>query len=121
MTADVFLALLLTHLLGDFVLQTDHQAKGKTTSWWCMAGHVVSYHALMLPVLWFATALPLGHILAVMAVSAGTHALIDRRWPVRWLLEHTGSRTFAQQFWGIIVVDQVLHISILIVLALVIA
>ncbi|MFF9645903.1 hypothetical protein [Kitasatospora aureofaciens] len=28
--------------------------------------------------------------------SAATHAVLDRRWPVRWLLQHTGSPAFAE-------------------------
>jgi Protein of unknown function (DUF3307) len=86
MVATVFLVLLGGHLLGDWVAQTDWQATNKTRSWAALAAHVTSYHLLMgtlllLPVLrdgW-----PAGKALVTLTVSAMTHAVIDRRWPVR--------------------------------------
>ena len=86
MTATVFLILLAGHLLGDWVAQTDWQATTKTRSWAALTAHVASYHLLMgllllIPILrdgW-----PAGKALAALAASAITHAVIDRRWPVR--------------------------------------
>jgi hypothetical protein len=116
MTTTVFLILLTSHLLGDWVAQSDWQATNKTRSWAALAAHVAGYHLVMgllllLPVLrdgW-----PAGKALAVLAVSAATHALIDRRWPVRALLRVAGSPGFATVEWGVIAVDQALHLSIL--------
>lgn len=95
MTATVFLALLASHLLGDWVVQTDEQAANKTCAWSALIGHVARYHLIMgalllVPVLrdgW-----PLGHALVALAVSAGSHAFIDRRWPVRRLLRPWAAR-----------------------------
>jgi hypothetical protein len=120
MTTTVFLILLTSHLLGDWVAQSDWQATNKTRSWAALAAHVAGYHLVMgllllLPVLrdgW-----PAGKALAVLAVSAATHALIDRRWPVRALLRVAGSPGFATIEWGVIAVDQALHLSILAMLA----
>ncbi len=42
---------------------------------------------------------------------AASHALIDRRWPVRALLRASGSPGFATVEWGVIAVDQALHLS----------
>jgi hypothetical protein len=116
MTTTVFLILLTSHLLGDWVAQSDWQATNKTRSWAALAAHVAGYHLVMgllllLPVLrdgW-----PAGKALAVLAVSAATHALIDLRWPVRALLRVAGSPGFATVEWGVIAVDQALHLSIL--------
>jgi hypothetical protein len=116
MTTTVFLILLTSHLLGDWVAQSDWQATNKTRSWAALAAHVAGYHLVMgllllLPVLrdgW-----PAGKALAVLAVSAATHALIDRRWPGRALLRVAGSPGFATVEWGVIAVDQALHLSIL--------
>jgi len=48
-------------------------------------------------------------------VSAVTHAFFDRRWPVRWLLEHIGSKGFAELkaagMDGMYLSDQALHQS----------
>jgi hypothetical protein len=119
MTATVFLALLAGHLLGDWVTQTDWQATTKTHSWPALAAHVTSYHLLMgtllLPVLrdgW-----PAGNALLTLIVSATTHAVIDRRWPVRALLRLTASPGFATVEWGVVAADQALHLSILAMLA----
>jgi hypothetical protein len=94
MTATVFLVLLAGHLLGDWVAQTDWQATTKTRSWAALTAHVASYHLLMgllllIPILrdgW-----PAGKALAALAASAITHAVIDRRWPVRALMRAAGS------------------------------
>jgi Protein of unknown function (DUF3307) len=120
MTATVFLALLAGHLLGDWVTQTDWQAANKTRSWTALAAHVTRYHLVMgllllLPVLrdgW-----PAWKALLVVTVSAATHAVIDRRWPVRALLRVAGSPGFATVDWGVIATDQALHLSILAMLA----
>ena len=120
MTTTVFLILLTSHLLGDLVAQSDWQATNKTRSWAALAAHVAGYHLVMgllllLPVVrdgW-----PAAKALAVLAVSAATHALVDRRWPVGALLRVAGSPGFATVEWGVIAVDQALHLSILAMLA----
>lgn len=116
MNGSVFVALLAGHLLGDWVIQTDYQAHHKTESWRAMAGHIATYHwfmaLILLPVLWHPSAL------AVLAVSAATHAFIDRRWPVRALLRATGSPVFAESTWGVLAADQALHVAVLAVCAL---
>jgi hypothetical protein len=120
MTTTVFLILLTSHLLGDWVAQSDWQATNKTRSWAALAAHVAGYHLVMgllllVPVIrdgWSAW-----KALAVLAVSAATHALIDRRWPVRALLRVAGSPGFATVEWGVIAFDQALHLSILAMLA----
>jgi hypothetical protein len=120
MTAIVFLVLLAGHLLGDWVAQNDWQATNKTRSWAALAAHVASYHLIMgllllIPIVrdgW-----PAGKALAALTVSALTHAVIDRRWPVRALLRASGSPGFATVEWGVIAVDQALHLFILTMLA----
>jgi hypothetical protein len=89
------------HNLADHVLQTDHQAAFKATSWRAMAGHVGSYHATQAAALAAADrALGLrlspARVAVAVAWSAGTHAFLDRRWPVRRALELTGSPGFAR-------------------------
>jgi hypothetical protein len=120
MTATVFLVLLAGHLLGDWVAQSDWQARTKTRSWAALAAHVATYHLVMgafllLPILrdgW-----PPWKALLALLVSAATHAVIDRRWPVRALLTASASPGFATLEWGVIAVDQALHLTILALLA----
>jgi Protein of unknown function (DUF3307) len=119
-TTTVFLVLLSSHLVGDWVAQSDWQATNKTRSWAALGAHVGRYHLLMgllllAPILrdgW-----PAWKALVVLGVSAASHALIDRRWPVRALLRAVGSQGLATLEWGVIAVDQALHLSILAMLA----
>jgi len=60
---------------------------------------------------------PAGKAVAALVVSAITHAVIDRRWPVRALMRAAGSPGFAAVEWGVIAVDQALHLFILAMLA----
>lgn len=134
MTDPLKLAVLLptlwvAHNVGDHLVQTDHQAGHKVTDWKAMAGHVGGYQATQ--------AVAVGAVLALtglrcspwaltvgMAFSAGTHAFIDRRWPVRKLLQHTGSSGFADlttPLNGPYLVDQALHHGCLLVAALIMA
>ncbi|WP_274914410.1 hypothetical protein [Streptomyces sp. WZ-12] len=61
---------------------------------------------------------------AGFAFSAGTHAFLERRWPVRWILEHTGATKFAALraagLNGMYLADQALHSGALLVSALLI-
>lgn len=136
--AAVVATLTAAHHVGDFLLQTDHQAACKpcsedrtvvcseSESWRALAGHVASYHAAQVVGLLVANrALGLklrpGRIAAGVAISAATHAVIDRRWPVRWWMDNTGSRDFRVKAGGAMHVDQTLHHTALWASALVIS
>lgn len=92
-------ALWAAHDLADHVVQTDHQAATKAHDWRGMAGHVGSYTATQAVALGALRAagvrLRPRSALAGLAVSAASHAFLDRRWPVVALLERTGSARFA--------------------------
>lgn len=126
-----FAALYAGHMVGDYVAQTHRQSLGKgTPAGWVkpMAGHLASYGACQ--VLALAALLVVGVHMPVWAAAAGvafslaTHGFIDRRWPVRWLLEHTGSKPFAELashgMNGMHLADQALHIGCLFISALII-
>lgn len=112
---DIFPLLFAAHMLGDWIIQTDKQALSKMSSWWAMAGHVLTYHLVMalfvLP-FWHDRWAALGFV-----VSAASHGFIDRRWPVRWLLRKTGSPNFAELTWGVLSADQALHAFFLCLMA----
>lgn len=112
-------AVLAGHLVGDWIVQTDWQAANKTTSWKANQQHMVGYHLALAAFCAFAMSAAL--VLVIVGVSWVTHSIIDRRWPVRLLMEHTGSRPFSQTTFGVIAVDQALHLSILATLAGVLA
>jgi hypothetical protein len=108
---DLFLLVLAGHLLGDFVAQTDWQATNKEKSWRADLAHVLTYHATMAVLV-----VPVWHdwgAVRFLAISVGTHALLDRRWPTKLVLGATGSKGFSTVSWGVIAADQALHLSIL--------
>lgn len=121
------------HNLADHVTgQCDWQAAGKGApkpeevaegasphrGWLANLAHVAQYH-LTLAVLGFVAwlVLPLSWsvpgVVAALLWSAATHALLDRRWPVRWLLDHLGASQFARLaaggMNGMYAADQALH------------
>jgi hypothetical protein len=131
--------LMVSHNIADHVLgQTDRQAAGKGApspeqvaeganphaGWGACLAHVGQYHLVMLALLGLAdAALPLtmswAGMMAGLGFSAVTHAFLDRRWPVRWLLRATGSPEFAQLsasgLNGMYLADQALHALALLV------
>jgi hypothetical protein len=63
-------------------------------------------------------------MVAGLGFSAVTHAILDRRWPVRWILQHVGAPEFADlktPICGMYLADQALHYGCLWVAALLIA
>lgn len=134
MTILAFAAILCTlfaaHHLADHVLgQTDTQAAAKAgpgwTGWAADLRHVVQYHlviAVMVGITVAVLDVPLTATGATagLSVSAGTHLFWDRRWPVRWVLEHAGARQFARLgspdrvqvgMNGMYLADQSLHLA----------
>jgi hypothetical protein len=115
------------HNVGDHLVQTDHQAGHKATSWAAMAGHVGGYTATQVGAL--ATIRPLlgvrpslRRLVTAVAFSAVTHAFIDRRWPVKAMLRATRSPAFAEMLTpicGPYQADQALHHACLIGSALI--
>jgi hypothetical protein len=125
--------LVAAHQLADHIVQTDNDAKDKAApglnGWRHLLCHVGTYHATALVML-LITAVALHMPLTVTGMAAGlgfsaiTHALLDRRWPVRWILQHTGSAAFADRMspiCGMYLADQALHYGCLWVAALLIA
>lgn len=96
----VYAALMTAHDVSDHVIQTDHQAANKAGPGWvgarAMAGHVGGYTVAQVLAL-RAVGVPLlsWRTLAGVALSAASHAFLDRRWPVTRVMELTGSAGFA--------------------------
>ncbi|MFI5932883.1 DUF3307 domain-containing protein [Actinoplanes sp. NPDC051494] len=127
------ITLIAAHQLGDHVLQTDRQAARKADpgleGWTSMALHVGTYHLaaivmLLAAFLGLGLDVPVRGFIAGIAFSAVTHAFLDRRWPVRFILRRTGAPGFALReapVNGMYVADQALHYGCLWVSALLIA
>jgi len=129
MFASLFVLLYLSHLVADYVLQTDHQASRKAdpgrAGWSADLAHAATHAAVTALVLGVgALALHGGpgvvpETLAVVSIAA-THAVIDRRWPIRWLMMRTGQSGFYKA-GGAAHVDQVAHVTVLVTAALALA
>jgi hypothetical protein len=127
--AAAFVALYVGHQLADHGAQSDRQANGKVGKGWpaarAMAAHVGTHGALQ--TLLLCALIPLGVAVSPAGLAAGvswsmaTHAFIDRRWPVLWLLHHTGSSGFAtldgRPVNGPYLTDQAIHVVCLFVAA----
>lgn len=117
-----FPLLLAAHFIGDWILQTDHQARWKVEAlknrqgFAGMSNHLWGYHTLIL-LACMVCGIGGWQTLVIYLVSYATHFVIDLRAPVKWLMCQTGSSDFANTSWGVIAVDQALHLSILATLA----
>jgi len=103
--AAVYAALFAGHQVADHWIQTQHQADTKGQPGWrgrlACARHVATYGATQLVALGLLalaadlTVSPAG-LAAGMAINLTTHYLADRRTPLLWLAERTGSARFWQ-------------------------
>lgn len=126
MFATTFILLYVGHLLADYPLQTDHQAACKAdrsaAGWRANVAHAGT-HVLACAVALAVGAVVLGERPSVLASAAAlawigiTHAVIDRRWPVRWWMRVARQERFAQH-GGTAHVDQTAHITAIAIAAL---
>lgn len=110
----VFDWLLVGHLVGDFLLQTNEMARRKAQSWPWLLMHLGSYMAVMtalLGVLALTSSIPLWAAGLGWLVIGVTHAILDRRDFTRWWMRVVGISP--DVMWLQIAVDQVFHIVIL--------
>lgn len=82
-------------------------------SWRANQVHVATYTLTLAVCLVPLSNVALWRSLAALGGSWVLHSIIDRRWPVRWLMEHTGSVAFAGTALGMLAVDQSLHVATL--------
>ena len=108
--------LLVGHLVGDFLLQTDGMAKYKADSWSWMLRHVGLYLAVMVVVLGayaLSNPVPLWALGLALLFIGVTHIILDRRgFTLGWmrLIGITQDHD-----WLTIVADQVFHVLVLVV------
>ncbi|MFD4933349.1 DUF3307 domain-containing protein [Streptomyces virginiae] len=126
MFATLFILLYVAHLVSDYALQTDHQSELKAqrtrAGWLANLSHagthvLVSAAALGAAVAVLDTPLTLPAAAGILVWVGLSHGFIDRRWPIRWWMDNTGSAAFAQR-GGAAFVDQTAHITALLLAAL---
>lgn len=110
--------LLISHLVGDFLIQTDSMARYKAQRWSWMLAHISVYMVLVTTVVvCYALIhhLPAWLVVVALLFLAGSHILLDRRvFTVRWMRLVGMS---PEHPWLPIVVDQVFHILTLAIVA----
>jgi hypothetical protein len=129
--AVTFAALYAGHQIGDHVVQTSATAaaKGAPTAdrlaagaapwsgWLACLKHVSTYtitQAVALALVGLVAPLGLHGAVAALTVTASTHAVIDRRWLVRLLIQAKGCADWRE---GPYLVDQSLHAGAMLVAA----
>lgn len=129
MFATVFLLLYVGHLLADYPFQTDHQAAHKAdpgpVGWRANLNHASTHAsicglALLTGMVFLDLHISTWSAYAALAWIGGTHAFIDRRWPVRWWMHRFGQSDWAAN-GGAAHVDQTAHITALAFAALALA
>lgn len=130
--ADLWPAIAVGHVLGDYVAQTNKQSCEKAHpgynitqdvpywhTWLANQGHCASYHLTMTATVALAARAAGVRIrprraAAALALSWASHALIDRRWPVKKVMYATGSKDWYDKDPGAApLVDQALHLGFL--------
>jgi len=110
--------LLVAHLVGDFLIQTDGMAKHKGQDWWWMLKHVGLYMAIMSAILIvyaIVHGLPAWPVAAALLFLLVTHMILDRRTFTRWWMRFVGISN--DKLWISVVIDQVFHIVTLAIVA----
>ncbi len=133
--ATILAAALIGHDVGDYIAQTNREACEKARpdhnvtpdvpywrTWAANQRHCLTYHVALTATVFLVAKVTGVRICrrraaAALTLSYGTHAFIDRRAPVRWLMENAGSGEWYEQ--GSPHVDQTLHRVALLVAALI--
>ena len=118
------IGVLLAHLVGDYLLQSDWMANEKTKRWWPAIAHAVTYGLPFLLV----TRSPVA-----LLVIVATHALIDRYrlarhvvwvknfigprgsnrpWAECWATGYTPDKPVWMAVWLMIIADNTMHLAI---------
>lgn len=110
----IFEGLILAHVLGDWLLQTEWQAENKQQNWRALLVHLVIYHAVVAAVLIWGFGFRGMPVVWTVAVLLITHALLDRRATLLWIMK-TLRLTVARspERWMRIAIDQALHVVLI--------
>lgn len=104
--------MILGHLVGDYLLQTDWMAANKTNSSLVCTVHCIVYTLAVATILTAS-----GSVLPLLAyvIIGVTHFALDR-WRLAYrMMQYTGHRNFAAHLhpWSTILYDNILHLLVL--------
>jgi hypothetical protein len=69
--------LLIAHVLGDWLLQTEWQARNKAGRFGALLTHLLIYHAVVFIILYFGYSLDIVPVVGVVLGLAVTHGILD--------------------------------------------
>jgi hypothetical protein len=107
----LFETLVIAHVVGDWLLQTEWQATNKATNWRALLAHVTVYHIIVLAALLWRLGAGEPLVYAVVGGLAVIHAVMDRKRSVHWFMRAMRiSVKRAPEGWLATAVDQSLHL-----------
>lgn len=110
----IFEALIMAHVLGDFLLQTEWQAQNKKTHLRALLAHVSVYHLVVLVILYTGFSYSLVTLIPVVLVLAIAHAVLDGSPVVRGFIRLLKIAVHRDpERWLVLAVDQSLHLLLL--------
>ena len=118
----LFEKFIVSHLVADWLLQTEWQALNKDKNYRALFSHIGVYSLVMLGVLFVNFGFYNLTVYLVVGMIALTHAFIDRRWPVIWFMK-TFRLIVEREPKGVILlgVDQTFHVLLLAIATLVLS
>ncbi|OGC62382.1 hypothetical protein A3J33_01925 [candidate division WWE3 bacterium RIFCSPLOWO2_02_FULL_53_10] len=111
--AEIFIYLLIAHLIGDWLIQTKWMANEKSKHLFPLLAHVFIYHIFVFAALYLAGISLNANLLATVFLAA-THALLDnRRFEFWWLKSVKKVEEKDVPIWLLLGVDQSFHLFLL--------
>jgi hypothetical protein len=115
--AEIFLYLLIAHLIGDWIIQTSWMALEKSKHLLPLLAHVVTYHIFTFGALYLAEVELTKAIWATLFLAI-THAVLDnRRFEFWWLRKIKKVKDEEIPVWLLLGVDQSFHLTLLALVA----
>ncbi|REB10129.1 DUF3307 domain-containing protein [Sporosarcina sp. BI001-red] len=110
----LFSYLIVGHLIGDYLLQTNWMASGKATKWAPLLTHCFVYTSVVSVAFLISTGMISFWMVVIIFLS---HIILDRRRFVAWWALAIMGVKEGEPAWLLIIADQVFHIIVLAIIA----
>jgi hypothetical protein len=119
--AEIFIYLLVAHMIGDWAIQTSWMAAEKAKSFLPLLAHVVTYHIFIFGALFLAGVSIVNALWATLFLAV-THAFLDNRsFEIWWLRKIKKFKDEEIPMWLLIGVDQSFHFILLFIVSVVLS
>lgn len=114
---EIFIYLLIAHLIGDWIIQTSWMANEKSKHLGPLLAHVFTYHIFVFAALYL-VGVPLAANLWATLFLAAAHAILDnRRFEFWWLNRIKKVEEKDVPIWLLLGVDQSFHLILIILVS----